>query len=142
MITFDVMGVPIAKARPKFARRGKFVSTYNPQESEEGMWLTKAMAAMPKAPITGPITLMCEFYFPIPQSWSKKKQKAAASGELYHTKKPDLDNLVKFVKDCLNGVAWLDDAQVMAIFATKHYTKQHIQYAPMTSVVIRPEPGL
>ena len=132
MITFEVPGVPIAKARPKFARRGKFVSTYNPQESEEGMWLVKAMAAMPKEPIIGPIALTCVFFFPIPQSWSKKKQKAAADWSLRHTKKPDLDNLVKFVKDCLNGVAWLDDAQVFRLLTEKHYTK----HAPRTEVII------
>ena len=138
MITFEVPGVPIAKARPKFARRGKFVSTYNPQESEEGMWLTKAMSAMPKEPIAGPVTLSCAFFFPIPKSWSKKKHAAAADGLIYHTKKPDLDNLVKFVKDCLNGVAWLDDAQVVNLSASKKYTR----YAPITSVVIRRQPGL
>jgi len=38
-INLKVYGVPIAKKRPRFARRGKFVTTYNDQETEEGKFL-------------------------------------------------------------------------------------------------------
>lgn len=31
---------------------------------------------------------------------------------LWHTEKPDLDNVVKNIKDALKGVAWVDDKQV------------------------------
>jgi phage terminase large subunit GpA-like protein len=41
MINITIPGPPIAKKRPKFARRGKFVTTYNPQDSEEGRWKVK-----------------------------------------------------------------------------------------------------
>ena len=43
------------------------------------------------------------------------------TGEIKHIKKPDLDNLLKFTKDCLNGVVWKDDAQVFSIIAEKRY---------------------
>lgn len=48
-----------------------------------------------------------------------------------HTKKPDLDNLVKFAKDCLNGVAWQDDSQVCELEAWKAYDEK-----PRTEIII------
>lgn len=35
------------------------------------------------------------------------------------TSKPDLDNLAKAVMDSLNGVCWIDDAQVCRIVLSK-----------------------
>ncbi len=35
--------------------------------------------------------------------------------------RPDLDNLVKAVKDALNGVLWRDDSQVIELEAKKIY---------------------
>lgn len=64
-------------------------------------------------PHEGPVALACLFILPIPASWPKKKRAAAELGERCHTSKPDLDNLVKGLKDPLNGVAWVDDRQVV-----------------------------
>jgi len=38
-----------------------------------------------------------------------------------HTSKPDLDNMVKLVKDALTGVFWRDDSQIDALDARKCY---------------------
>jgi Holliday junction resolvase RusA-like endonuclease len=38
---------------------------------------------------------------------------------VYDTKKPDVDNLSKFVLDALNGVLYKDDDQVVRLTATK-----------------------
>jgi Holliday junction resolvase RusA-like endonuclease len=43
-----------------------------------------------------------------------------------------VDNLKKFVLDCLNGVAWKDDAQIVKIEAFKAYGE-----TPRTEIVIR-----
>ena len=39
----------------------------------------------------------------------------------HKTGRPDLDNLIKGVMDALNGILWLDDAQVVRIHAGKEY---------------------
>jgi Holliday junction resolvase RusA-like endonuclease len=114
-----IPGNPISKKRPRFARRGRFVQTYNPQESEEGKFVCLMQNQINHDPISAgtPIDLKLEFHMPFPASISKKKKESG----LFHTKKPDLDNLIKFVKDCANGILWHDDSQVVRVEAVKCY---------------------
>lgn len=118
LFSIFIPGKPVAKARPRFARRGNFTVTYKPDKevAEEGKYILLTRAEMAKLGILGPIPtgtpikITCTFMFPLPESWSKKKR-AALMGAL-HTKKPDLDNCIKFVKDAMNRVVWEDDSQV------------------------------
>ena len=128
--TITVPGKPIAKKRPRFFRRGKFVGTYNEQETEEGKFMLLINNQWNFPPIDKGIKveLGCTFYMPIPKSTSKKKRENLN----YHTKKPDLDNLVKFVKDCANGIIWHDDSQVAILTAGKYYSKN-----PRTEIMVR-----
>ena len=125
-----VPGAPIAKKRPRFARRGKFVQTYNEQETEEGKWLLLAKGQITEA-LQGPIKATFIFHMSIPKSAPKKMREKALAEYVPHIKKPDLDNLIKFVKDCLNGVAWHDDSQVCEIEAWKCYSEK-----PCTEIII------
>lgn len=117
----EIPGKPIAKKRPRFVRRGNFVGTYNAQETEEGRFLWEVKQRWQGEPLGGPLRLMLEFIMPIPSSLPKKKIAAMEEGADWHFKKPDLDNLVKFVKDCLNGVVWIDDSQVCDLHSEKRY---------------------
>lgn len=74
------------------------------------------------------ISLRCIFYMPIPKSTSKKKRLAM----VYHTNKPDIDNLCKFLMDCFNGIVWADDAQVAELAAGKLYSED-----PRTEIIVR-----
>jgi Holliday junction resolvase RusA-like endonuclease len=58
---------------------------------------------------------------PIPASISRKKLELYLGGAIRHIKRPDLDNLIKFVKDCANGVLWKDDSQIISLNASKAY---------------------
>lgn len=118
-----IKGKPIAKARPKFYRRGKHVGTYNPQESEEGRWLWEAKQQITEC-FDGPIKVYIEFYFSRPKSHygtGQNKDVLKMSSPKYHLQKPDIDNCVKFVLDCLNGHAFKDDKQIFAIEAYKSW---------------------
>ena len=109
--------VPIPKGRPRFYG-GHAVTPEKTRESEklirdswehgivEGEYLVIAMA----------------FTMPIPQSYSNKKKKELEGQP--HTKKPDLDNLVKAVLDALNGVAFEDDSLISDINASKTYAEE------------------
>src|SRR6185312_6076820 len=65
------------------------------------------------APWRGPVLMTVRAVFPIPPSWPAWKREAAADGLIWHTAKPDLDNIIKLVKDALPGIAYDDDAQVV-----------------------------
>jgi len=124
-----INGKPISKARPRFFRRGNFVGTYNSQHTEEGRWMLEARGQIvEKVPEGVPITLRCIFYMPIPKSTSKKKR----AEMLYHIKKPDLSNMLKFAEDCLNGLAWHDDSQIAEVFMGKLYSDN-----PRTEIIIK-----
>lgn len=125
-IEITVPGVPIAKKRPRFVRRGKFVGTYNCQDTEEGKFKWDLLRAIlpcrdgeePLFLSGEAVSLTVTFYMPIPSSISQKKR-----ADLYwHVKKPDSDNLLKFLKDCGNGVLWVDDSQVCHVEARKIYS--------------------
>lgn len=125
-----VEGSPIAKKRPRFARIGKGVRTYNDQQTEEGRWLWEAQQQI-KDCMEGPLKADFRFYMPIPKSTTKKARQEMLDKFVPHIKKPDLDNLIKFAKDCLNGVAWRDDSQVYEVLAWKCYDPR-----PRTEIII------
>ena len=117
----EIPGTPIAKARPRFVRRGKFVETYNPQETEEGRFLFEVQKQWRSKPLEEAITVECFFFMPIPKGTSKKKMVLILEGILKHIKRPDTSNLIKFVEDCLNGFVWKDDSQIFRIAGEKIY---------------------
>jgi len=119
--TITIPGKPIAKKRPRFFRRGNFVGTYNAQETEESraMLIISQSAKLLPVPIEKgtPISIDCLFVMPYPASLSAKKRAANPP----HVKKPDVDNMVKFLKDVCNGIIWHDDCQVVNLTARKEY---------------------
>lgn len=128
-IILSVPGKPIAKKRPRFYRKGNFVGTYNDQTTEEGRWMLEAKQQITSPLLEGPLCLDIQFLMPIPKGWPKYQIEKIYRGDfIYHEKKPDLDNLVKFVKDCLNGLAWKDDSQVAEIHAVKFYADKPLTY--------------
>jgi len=131
-IQLIIPGAPIAKKRPRFVRRGQFVGTYNPQETEEGRWLWEVRQQWRGEPLEGAVAVTAQFVMPIPKSASKKARAAMVAGTIPHTKKIDLDNAVKWVCDCLNGITWKDDCQIVSMFMEKFYGDQ-----PRTVINIR-----
>ena len=57
-----------------------------------------------------PFSVNCEYWFPRPAS---KTFKTRENPVLWHTAKPDIDNIDKAVKDCLTGIVWKDDSQIV-----------------------------
>ena len=69
--------------------------------------------------IDGPVFVTFSFYFDRPKGHYNAKRELKASAPVYKMTRPDLDKLVRCVKDALTGIAWHDDAQVCRQRATK-----------------------
>ena len=124
MVSFSVPGQPVAKSRPKFARRGKKVVAYTPAKTVayETLVQRAAGAAMAgREPSVRPIKLVVDLALEVPASWSKKRRGLAIAGAIRATKKPDADNVLKGLKDGCNGIVWKDDAQVVTVELSKAY---------------------
>lgn len=124
MVNFMVEGTPVPKGRPRFARRGKFVSTYSPKTTVD--YETKVAEAAQLAmgssePLETPVGAYIYITLPIPASYSKKRIQACLSGDERPTKKSDIDNFCKAIFDGMNGIVFLDDSQVVSLHSTKVY---------------------
>ena len=121
-VRFHVLGEPVAKGRARSAIRAGRIMHYTPEKtmSYEAVVALKARAAMgPSSPIAGPVMLSVVATWPIPASWSKKRQQEAIGRP--KTSRPDGDNVLKIVADAMNGIVWNDDAQVWNMHCTKVY---------------------
>jgi len=123
-IMFTVYGHPVAKGRPRFSTRGKFFVAYTPEktktyESEVGMMAKAAMGAS-KA-LEGALEAFIYVTFTVPASYSKKRTEACLSDTEKHTKRPDLDNVIKSVIDGMDKIVFDNDSQITSIHSTKVY---------------------
>jgi Holliday junction resolvase RusA-like endonuclease len=105
LLTYQVEGNPVGKGRPRFARRGNFVSTYSPTKTRDYEDLIKDAAKKAMGSnelLETPVTVAIYITVPIPQSYSKKRTEACLSGSERPIKKPDIDNIAKcFLDACL-----------------------------------------
>ena len=123
-LEFTVPGQPQGKGRPRFARRGNFVSTYTDKATKGYEAMIKECYAENYShchDTTEPIRMTVTAYYHIPSSFSLKKKNEAIKGKLRPLTKPDLDNIGKIVADSLNGVAYMDDKQIVEMVINKFY---------------------
>ena len=123
-ITFAVYGEPVAKGRPRFSTKGKFPVAYTPEktkayEFEVGMMAVAAMGG--SKPLEGALEAFIYVTFAVPDSYSKKRTEACLNDSEKHTKRPDLDNLIKSVIDGMEKIVFLNDSQITSIYSTKVY---------------------
>ena len=126
MLTLFVPGPPQGKGRARSTTVNGKTFHYTPDKTRtyEGMIRTQAIEEMGiRAVTTQPIALKLVINYPIPVSWPKWKLQAAFDGEIVPTTKPDADNVVKAIKDALNGVVWKDDCQVTQMEVSKIYSE-------------------
>jgi Holliday junction resolvase RusA-like endonuclease len=124
--TFKIIGIPKAQGRPRFARMGAFVKTYDPKDSRQYKDNVAAqIVAQSPVFVEGAVQVEMGFFLPRPKTLPKKV--------VFHTKKPDLDNLIKGTKDAMKGIVWRDDSQVVMIQAVKMY----IDGQPRVEITVR-----
>lgn len=130
-LTFE--GDPVAQGRPRFARKGNFVQTYDPDKSKQAKLAIRKQALQLATGKVFEGAILVEMYFfrSMPKSFSKKKAKEALAGELRPLTKPDTDNYIKLVLDAINGIFYKDDSQVVEVIGRKFYSEE-----PRTEIII------
>jgi Holliday junction resolvase RusA-like endonuclease len=125
-IEFSVVGVPVAKARPRATTINGAARLYTPSNTRdyEQQVAQAARGAMRKAPpLDRAVAVSLDIRLPVPASWSKTRRADALAGRVFVTSKPDTDNYAKAVLDGCNGALWVDDAQVVRLTAQKRYAE-------------------
>ena len=135
-ISLVIPGKPVAKARPRVFRHGKFTRAVTPTNTVNYETQIRERFATEYPgfePMDGGLSLMLDADFPIPTSASKRKRELMLDGEIYRVQKPDLDNVIKIVMDALTGLAYKDDSQIVEIAATKGWSE-----TPRVSIELHP----
>jgi Holliday junction resolvase RusA-like endonuclease len=137
-LTFFIEGIPVPKARArvwhKHRRVGNFnfISTgsYTPDKTKtwEDHVKAQAMAEIARRFHAWEpwekcgVELDLVFYFPMPETLKKTRHfKEVGINAFNHITKPDLDNLVKSIKDSFEGVIYKNDSQVCKGTIWKRY---------------------
>ena len=110
-IKFIIPGDVVPWAR---AGGGKTVVKFTPKRQRDYMGMIRAEAHQQMkrfpGPLTGPLQLKIAAVYLWPKATTKARLVAADGA--WKTTKPDSDNITKIVKDALNTIAYVDDAQV------------------------------
>jgi Holliday junction resolvase RusA-like endonuclease len=134
IIHLVVLGEPKAQARHRHFTKGTFSGNYDPSKSAKESFASILQREAPKEPISAPISLELVFYMSRPRNHYKTGKKAEFlkdSAPEYHSGRPDLDNLTKFVQDSLNKIYYRDDSLICQLTAKKIYSEN-----PRTTIVL------
>lgn len=121
MIEFWIPGTPIAQSRPRFARRGKFVTTYDAEPARNQKAYVKLIGAQYMASKTLeryqrdiPLCVRLEINVQRPKTKPKRY--------ILPTSKPDCDNMYKLVTDALESICYEADQQITHVTIQKRYS--------------------
>jgi Holliday junction resolvase RusA-like endonuclease len=125
LILLSIPGKPVPYKAPSFGSN----RTFNPRyaEKQATQFHIKQQYDTSFLPIlSSPIAIDIIFYFEIPKSFSKRKVMQALNGEIFPSMRPDIDNLSKFLHDCLIDTVITDDSLIVDLTSKKRYsTKAH-----------------
>ena len=120
-VSFRVVGIAQPKGSTRaFIPKGwsrPIITSTNPNLKDWQQSVAGAAQQHVTELFVGPVELSVWFFLPRPKSLPRNV--------VAHLKKPDLDKLVRAVKDALTGVAWRDDSQVVTLHAVKVYAEGH-----------------
>ncbi len=126
-ISFHVLGEPKALKRHRSARVGNGIRQYDPSAGDKADFLAQARLFAPETPIAEPCMLTVTACFPRPKSHYRGGKPALdrlkPDAPHWHTKRPDADNLLKFIEDALNTVFWRDDSLICVTTINKIYAE-------------------
>lgn len=108
--------------------------TFDPKKEKKNLFRmnVKSLIKDPDMNKETPVCLEIVFGLPVSKAVGKKDRLLMLMNQIKHTKRPDVDNLQKFLSDTIKSIAFADDSQVWDM----HIRKIHSEI-PKTSVKIR-----
>ena len=125
-VEFELFTRPIPQARHRHRNGGK--GTYDPCSEQKQEFVRQALQVCAQPPVADrakPFRCSLEFCFARPKSHYLKSGRLRKGARALATGRPDVDNLIKFVFDALNGVYFVDDAQCVQVAASKAYAQHN-----------------
>tara|TARA_Y100001963_G_C6653492_1_gene386880 strand:+ start:312 stop:737 length:426 start_codon:yes stop_codon:yes gene_type:complete len=129
MMDLEIIGNPTSQKRHRHTRWG----TYDPSKKDKENFRNKLKIVYADSnctekdfPLDVPIVVTFKFYMKRPKSHfrsGKYSHLVKDNAPSLHFKKPDIDNLSKFVLDAGNGLLWKDDSLVVHLMAYKRYSE-------------------
>jgi Holliday junction resolvase RusA-like endonuclease len=114
VVRFEVPGIAVPKARHRNGIGRNFTPVKTKAyERTVGMLAKKEMIDVGSCIARGPIRLSVDVFYSPPMSWPAKKKTQALEGLILPKTKKDLSNIVKSIEDGMNGIAYVDDNQVV-----------------------------
>lgn len=121
--TLRFVGTPVGKGRPRFTRLGHTYTPPKTRAEENRLKLLSRDFMGPTPAFSEPLTLNFVVLHEPPQSLSLKRRSALIATAL-PAKRPDLDNIIKLYLDAMNGIVFLDDAQIVGLNAARRYSHE------------------
>jgi Holliday junction resolvase RusA-like endonuclease len=112
---------------PAALRKRHSVRMYSPAEVRKWQAEARYLAAQHmkgQMPLKGQLLVDIRVHLAPPASMPKKKLALALAGLIHPITRPDCDNYAKSTLDALNGICWLDDAQIVHLTVSKHYSEK------------------
>ena len=135
--SWTILGDPVGKGRPRFARCGSGVRTYTPERT--ATWEAIAREVFACSWDGGPIADAVELDVVAVFRRPKRLDRVADVRQL-HLARPDADNVLKAVGDALEKAGVVrNDSQVVKATAAKVYARE--DEGPRVEVVMRKARG-
>ena len=113
----------IAQKRHRHTKRGM---VYDPSSKDKKIAIQQIKEQFTGEPYTDGLKISFIFHIKRPKAHfrtGKYSNELKKTAPIYHTKRPDIDNFVKFYLDVMqmDQTVYLDDSQVIEIHAKKEY---------------------
>jgi Holliday junction resolvase RusA-like endonuclease len=119
-IVIELPGEPRGKGRPRFAKGHAYTPATTASYERDLAWAAK-IAMRGRKPLMGSLRVTVTAFMSIPSSWFAASRRDALAGVIRPTGKPDWDNVGKIAADALNGIAYIDDSQIVTATVSKVY---------------------
>lgn len=137
LVDLFIVGTPVPQGSKRIGRHGRHPVILDANDQKLRPWRDSIQAQLwDRTSIAGPssdaVKVEATFHLPCPKSLPKRSTPA-------HTKKPDIDKLIRALLDACTGIVFVDDSQVVALVIRKQYARNEHHQHTQTGVHLRVE---